>query len=181
MQSEKNNRLYIYYLITAAIFLLLKLYHSGAETHQLLFLIKPVAKFVEVATGFSSVYIHGSGYYFAGLNIVIDKSCSGFNFACLTFLILNFLAFKYIYATKVRIWVFPVALLFSYVAALVVNSSRIMLAIILSSRLPVSAKISPSLVHLGEGVFVYLFFLILIYIVTDYLLSKLQQRYEKLT
>ena len=68
------NKTMPYYAITAVLFFLLKLFFSFAEVSALEFLLKPTDICIKLLTGFRSVYIPGSGYYYDSLNIIIDKS-----------------------------------------------------------------------------------------------------------
>lgn len=181
MEYEKNNRLYIFYLATAILFLLLKLYHSSAGTDELRFLIRPVAAVTALVTGTSPVYEPGNGYFFRELGIVIDKSCSGFNFGCICLLILNFLVFRDVASTRGRLLFFPIGMLCAYVATVFVNSSRILLAVFINRWFSSANLAPPSWLHLGEGIFIYLFFFILVYLLTNHILFKLIRKHEEPT
>jgi len=181
MFTKRNNYPVVYLLLIAFIFILLKLYHRTADTDDLLFLLSPIAKIVEVATGVSATYIPGSGYLYEHLGIIIDKSCSGFNFACLCFLIIYLPALKYLTGTRKRLLAIPVALLFSFLLTILANSSRILLSISIRTSTKRITEILPNWLHFAEGVFVYLFFLIVIYLLTNLILTQQTQSHEKHT
>ena len=93
MQPTKNIP---YFLTAVGIFILLKFGFTIADTNTLTFLLKPTDKFVGLLTGSQSVYLSYKGYYHEKLNIVIEKSCSGFNFWVLGFLVFTYLGLKYV-------------------------------------------------------------------------------------
>ena len=80
MTTEALHKQIPFYLAAGIIFLLLKLGHSMADHNALQFLLWPTSKLVALMTGASSSYLPEGGYFHAQLNIVINKSCSGFNF-----------------------------------------------------------------------------------------------------
>src|SRR5688500_15337695 len=95
MKTVKLNNNLPYYLIAAAIFILLKFAFNLATHDELLFLLQPTDKLVELMTGSRSEYNTQQGYLHEELNILVDKSCSGFNFWVLSFLTYTYLALKY--------------------------------------------------------------------------------------
>ncbi len=170
-----------YYLVTIAIFLLLKVGYTVADNSDISFLLKPIDKIVGVVTNSNSQHLSESGYYHEKLNIIIDKSCSGFNFWALCFMMLTFLVLKFFTKTRSKILVIPSVLAVTFFLTIGVNTSRILFSIFLQN---VSTKFTGktfSWLHQAEGVFVYLSFLILIYLVTEYVFKKLTQHYAKLT
>jgi exosortase K len=80
-----------FYCAIAAIFLLLKLGYTMADNNSLVFLLKPTNALVGLLTGSTSTYFADKGYFYSNLDIVIEKSCSGFNFLILCFGMLGFL------------------------------------------------------------------------------------------
>jgi len=146
----------IYYISSLTIFLLLKFIFSQAEIGDLIFLLKPTDTLVGLLTGSQSVYILDNGYYHASLNILLNKSCSGFNFWSLSFLAFAYLAIKYF---KNKALAIPVSLCCAYILTIFANSSRIFTAIIVPYK--------QALVHETIGIIVYLSFLVLVYYLTE--------------
>ena len=134
------NKKYEKQLTVIAIFLLLKYAFTIADASDLIFLLKPTNIFVGLLTGSHSVYIECNGYYHETLNIIINKSCSGFNFW-----LLSFLSFAYL---KLPI---PTALGCAYLLTIFANTSRIFASIAMQSRA----------LHEAIGIITYLSFLIL--------------------
>ena len=108
MQINKNIP---YYLVAVGLFILLKFGYTVADNNDLAFLLKPTNKLVGVLTGSHSVYLANNGYYYEKLNILIEKSCSGFNFWLLCFLLFTYLLIKYLDKPLHKIIAIPTALL----------------------------------------------------------------------
>jgi len=140
-----------------------------ADTDDLAFLLKPTAKLVGLLTGSPAVYLADSGYYFEKPNILIEKSCSGFHFWILCFLVFSYLFIKYLNRHIHKILLLPAALILSYLLTLFSNASRIFASIIVRNQ---TMNIFPDkqyLIHEIVGIVTNLSFLILSY----YLIEKL--------
>lgn len=178
MTTEALHKQIPFYLAAGIIFLLLKLGHSMADHNALQFLLWPTSKLVALMTGASSSYLPEGGYFHAQLNIVINKSCSGFNFWLICFLMLYsmglFGAKKIVHKA---LWL-PGSLFLAYLLTIFVNSSRILIALALNSS---GIGKEQAWLHQAEGVFSYLFFLLIIYFSFDFLLKKHTQAHEKPT
>lgn len=178
MQPNKNIP---YYLTTIGLFILLKFGYTLADNDNLIFLLKPTDKIVGLLTGSHSVYFLDNGYYHHSLNIVIEKSCSGFNFMLLCFCMLTFLFLKYAYKSIFKFLSIPLALIASYLFTIFVNASRIFVSIIMQQQANDFLPVRPHLIlHEIVGVITNLTFLILIYIVSEKFLTNKYQN-AKLT
>jgi exosortase K len=136
-------------------------------------LIAPTNYLIELITSSPAQYAAESGYFHKELNIVIEKSCSGFNFWILCFIMLAFLALNYCSSYKQKILVLPTALFISYILTIFANSSRIILSILGQNAANDFIHPRPHLIlHNVIGTFVYLFFLIISYLVLNYILKK---------
>ena len=167
------------FLTAVGIFILLKFGFTIADTNTLTFLLKPTDKFVGLLTGSQSVYLPDKGYYHEKLNIVIEKSCSGFNFWVLGFLVFTYLGLKYFDKHRHKILTFPTALAGAYLLTVFANASRIFAAIVVRNQ---TINIFPNqqyLIHETVGIITYLTFLILAY----YLMEKFlkHKQYAKFT
>lgn len=166
-----------YYLTTAGIFILLKFGYTVANNNHLTFLLKPTDKLVGLLTGSHSVYTH-SGFYHEKLNILIDKSCSGFNFWILSFLVFTYLGIKHLDKPLYKILSIPTALFFAYLLTIFVNASRIFASVIVQNQTKILLVNQQNLIHEAIGVITNLSFLVLTY----YLIEKLLiQHNAKLT
>lgn len=170
-----------YYLTAIGLFIVLKFGYTIANTNDLIFLLKPTDKLVGLLTSSKSVYFADKGFYYQNLNIIIEKSCSGFNFLLLCFSMISILALKYVRNSLYKALIIPVALLSAYLMTIFVNASRIFASIVLqhqtNSFMP---KNSQLVVHETIGIITNLSFLVLGY----YLLERFfknKTNYEKPT
>lgn len=162
------------------IFILLKITYIISDNNDLLFLLKPTDKLIGLATSTTSLYIEESGYFHEKLNILIDKSCSGFNFWILCFLMLYFLTLKFITTTSYKFFAFPIILASAYILTIFVNTSRILFSVFIHNSKKTFIDNNWNWLHQAEGSFIYLSFLIIIYLGFDFTLNKLKQHYAKL-
>ena len=170
MKTTKNIP---YYFATIGLFILLKLAYSHADNNDLIFLLKPTDKIVQILTGTHAIYIPDKGYYHNSLQIFIDKSCSGFNLMVICFCMLTFLFLKYPEKTIFKILTIPTAFLLSYLFTIFINASRIFVSIITTQQANYFLNNGPHLIlHEIVGVITNLIFLIIIYITFDKWLTK---------
>src|SRR5437016_1258435 len=81
---------FIIFSITGLIFLLLKFWYASANNEDLGLFLKPTSNLVSLMTGSKWTMEGGYIYYFKNLHITIEKSCSGFNFFLISFVVLAF-------------------------------------------------------------------------------------------
>lgn len=161
---------HIHILVGIAVFLLLKVGYTQTNSDDLLFLLSPTNKLVSLFIGSTFSYIKGSGYFHPEFNILIEKSCAGFNFFILCFLISYITCLHHITSIPKRWITMPICLLCSYFLTIAVNTSRILTSISLSASKNILTKMSSF--HQLQGTFIYLFFLLLSYLILKYLLNK---------
>lgn len=166
----------IHIIACISLFLLMKMIYTQTTSDDLKFLLYPTDQLVCFFTGNQSNYIPKAGYFHIDLNILIEKSCAGFNFFILFFLISYITCIKHIIHSSRRWSLLPICLLISYLLTIAVNSSRIITAIALKSKFNF-IEISSS--HQLQGTFIYLFFLLLFYSVLKYYLNKQVLKNEK--
>jgi len=167
-----------YYIAVILFFILLKCAHSIASEDELRFLLRPISRLVALMSGSSSEYIPNKGYFHPQLNILINKSCSGFNFWLICFLMLSFSALRFVYKKISRTLLLIMLFLSTYLLTIFINSSRIIFSLFIT-RLNILPE-SPWL-HEAEGVFTYFSFLVIIYLCSDFLFKKLGTPNEKPT
>ena len=175
-----RNRNMPYYLIAAGLVVLLKYLFTIAENDSLFFLLKPTDKFIEVLTGTKAVYLANSGYYHEKLNIIIDKSCSGYNFWLICFVMLTYLFLKYSDKNMRKFLAIPIALFISYLLTLFVNTSRIFASIIIQNQTKSIQENWQHIIHESIGIITNLTFLIIAYYITEKYINHRQQ-HAKLT
>ncbi len=172
LQTNKN---FPYYLTTVGLFIIMKWGYKMAESSDLKFLIKPTDTLVGILTGSNSVYLSESGYYHEHLNIIIDKSCSGFNFWILCFVLFSYLALNHIDKTFNKVLVLPSALMAAYVLTLFVNTSRIFASIVVQKQTQNTFAGQQPYIHEAIGVATNLTFLVLAYLLIEKILIHLRQ------
>ncbi len=177
-QTTKQHQFFL--LAAGILFIGLKLVYRQAALPDLWLFLQPISHLVALATSSASVFIPGEGYVNNHLAIVIDKSCAGFNFFALCFVMLAFSSYRSISQGYQTLLFLPALLLLSYLFTLFVNTTRILFSVFLHQpKLNLLASPPPWL-HEAEGAFVYLSFLILIYLGFQFLLSSQNQPHEEL-
>lgn len=167
-----HNKDLIFYLSIAAVFVFLKILYMDLSIDQLRLFLYPLDVMVRLATHSTSVFLPSEGYFYESLNILIDKSCSGFNFFTLCFMMLAFLFVNHLPLNRHRIIAIAACLPLSYLLAIFANTARILTSITIM-HLPMPAwSLHGDLSHQAQGAFVYLFFLIIIYFVFNLLSRK---------
>ncbi|WP_296620372.1 exosortase K [Marivirga sp.] len=173
MQTNKNIP---YYLTAVGIFILLKFGFTLADNNDLAFLLKPTDKLFGFLTGSHSIYLSESGYFHEHLNIIIDKSCSGFNFWVLCFLLFTYLTVKHSDKTLSKILIIPTALIGAYLLTIFVNTSRIFASIVVQTQTESIFLNQQHIIHEAIGIITNLTFLILAYVLIEKLL--IHKRYN---
>ncbi|WP_425567980.1 exosortase K [Postechiella marina] len=173
MIKSKNT---VCHLFALTFFIGSKFAYSLANNNMISFLTKPTNAIISFITNNASSYSPKTGFYYSNLNIVIDKSCSGFNFWMLLFLLLFFSTLKFIKTYKNKLLLFLATLLISYLLTLFTNTSRILVSLFITQN----TSLHYSWLHQAEGVFIYLSFLIVFYLSLNYLQNKFTNKHEKL-
>lgn len=161
-----------YYLSATIIFIFLKFLFSSMSSDGLLFLLQPTNYIVEVASNSESQYIYQQGYYNSFLNILINKSCSGYNFLLICYLMIVFLIVPKLKKRVYKSASLPILLFLAYFLTIFANSSRIIMSIMVRDLGTEFSTIKMSWLHQLQGGFVYLFFLISIYLVLEFFLNN---------
>lgn len=163
-----------YYAGLAILFCICKAAYAQASSADLRLLLAPTNYLVELILGSKSMFDPAAGFVHADLRISIDKSCSGFNFWVLCWLMLSVAAVQ----RRIRWPVLLALLVVSYALTLLVNTSRILTAIFLRGVLPPAVQ-QYAWLHQAEGALLYLFSLVLIYLGFISICSYLQPRYAQ--
>ncbi|NRB47421.1 MAG: exosortase K [Saprospiraceae bacterium] len=155
-------------LLAFLLFLLLKAAYSMAEVQHLTFLLAPSSEIVATFTGTGNTFIPDQGYFNESLNILINKSCSGFNFWSICFLMSYCLLAKPNSSWFRNLILLPLVLGAAYLFTILVNSTRILFSIFLHSADAQLLAVDSPWSHQAEGVFIYLSYLIIAYLSIDY-------------
>ncbi len=170
-----KNKNTIYYIAAIIIFFLLKIFYSLTEITNLKFLLNPTNRIIELVTNSDSHFIATHGYFHEDLNILIDKSCSGFNFCIICFALIIYLFINFLKSRKQKIIAFPLSLILAYIFTIFANASRIIISIMAQGTADNYIGVRPHLnLHHLTGSFIYLFFLIIIYSGIHLLLIKIK-------
>jgi exosortase K len=162
--------------IVVLIFVLLKLWYRHANEADLHFVLYPTDKVFNLISGSSSECVSERGYVHQDLHIIIEKSCSGFNFLLLCFVVLSYSVIRnFDRIEKVLKYLLPI-LVFSWLFTIFVNCSRILFSVRVHHS---SANDAGGRMHEMEGAFIYLSFLIGIYLLFEYLIKKTKTNYAK--
>jgi len=175
-QQLTRNLFYVFFIVA---FLVLKYFHKFSTTEDLLFLLKPINQIIEFFLGAQSLTLDDGAFLFPELEVIIDKSCSGFNFFILSFLMIAANGMKYFNAFIHKIGFIMFAVCAGYLLSILVTSARIITSILIEYKLQDIFSIDAKLAHQSIGILTNISFLIIIYLVLDHLLNKLTT-HEKL-
>ena len=173
------SRGFIYYALIAVIFVALKSWYTTAGNEDLQLFLGPVSRITAMITNTSMIFNSETGYYFPALDIVIDRSCSGFNFWLICFVMIAVASVPYIKKHQHAVAGFAAILLLCYVLTCFVNTARILFALLLDRLFPAITPAQQRIVHEAEGVFIYLSFLIIIYLLFIYFIKRSKLLYAK--
>jgi exosortase K len=154
------------YLTAILIFCLGKWWHQTATAEDLLFLLAPTDTLVSAAIGEPGVWQVGEGYLHQGHQMIINASCSGFNFFVLSFLMLGWLLLNRWTAW----WPLAIAFILAWPLTILANTSRILTISLLSSAQP--NGLSSGVWHEVQGAFVYFSILVIAAAVLQRVLAK---------
>ncbi|MCL2441662.1 MAG: exosortase K [Treponema sp.] len=161
-----------FYLTAGLIFIVSKLWFTAADINKLAFLLKPIDTLFGLITGSQSIYIENYGYYHEYYNILIDKSCCGFNYFLICFLVFVFLFTEQFSKPIYKAFVLPFSLIFSWILTIFVNISRILISVNVYTKTLIILPNHQDLIHQIIGITSYLFFLLLTYLTMDKLIKS---------
>lgn len=173
----KKDHVSIFYLIGILSFVMIKFSYTTMNAGGVLFLLGPTDYFVSILTNSNGVFTQQLGYYHQDLNITIEKSCSGLNFFSLSFLITHCSFISHLKSLKSKCFALPLSFLLSWLLTIFVNTSRIIISIFINGNI-VIPKQYQAFIHQAEGIFIYLLFLMLSYILINHLLKLYVVQYE---
>jgi exosortase K len=133
----------------------LKRHYADATTDALSWILTPSAHLVSLATGVAFTAVPGEGYFSAERMFLIEKACAGVNFMIAAFALVAFALLHRARTIRSGAAVLLVSLLASYLAALVVNTVRIVIAMWLAAHPTGWSSLSAADIHRLEGITVY--------------------------
>ncbi len=165
-------RAWLFPMLAILLFLLMKAAYSVAEVQHLTLLLAPSSELVATFTGTNHGLIPEQGYYNEALHIIINKSCSGFNFWSICFLMSYCLLAKPSNPWIRNVFLFPLVLGATYIFTILVNSTRILFSLFLHSSNSHQLLTDAPWSHQAEGAFIYLSYLIIAYLSIEYFQTK---------
>jgi exosortase K len=172
MKNISLNKNIPYYFLVIGIFVLLKFWMGTFENEALAFLLRPTNEIIELLTGSHSVYEPELGYFYNDFNVVVDKSCSGYNFLLLCFVMTFIQVLRYLRRSIHKVLLLFTASAFAYVFTVLVNSARIVVTLFFQDLLVDLLNLSQNVVHESLGVITYLTFLLTIYLLIEKVLNN---------
>jgi exosortase K len=168
-------QLFVVLLVSLA----LKAYYSTASPEQLRWILAPTTSLVELLSGLRFQFESHSGYLSGDRTFLIAASCAGVNFLITSFLMLslgklwrdrpqNPTANRAENKSSGISWGFvPAAAVLAYLATLLANTARIVVALWMHATPVVISGFSRNQLHRFEGIFVYFGFLLLLFMVSE--------------
>jgi exosortase K len=141
----------------------LKRHYADARADDLWWILTPTAELVGVVTGASFALQPGEGYFSRDHLFLIEKSCAGINFMVAALGLLVVALFHRVRSATSAARVLGISLLVSYLAAVVVNTARIAIAMWLAAHPAALPTFDATDVHRFEGIVVYFWGLVLLY------------------
>ncbi|WP_339608084.1 exosortase K [uncultured Roseivirga sp.] len=156
----------------------MKFWYSQSTVENLFFILKPINQLVQLAIGSSSIRMADGSYYYSEIDVLIDKSCSGFNFLIICWGSLSSLFYRSHKSIKVNILSLFKALGLAYLLTIFTNTSRVIISIHLLRFSEMATWLASSWFHEALGSFIYLTSLLLTYL---FLLKKPYETHAQLT
>jgi exosortase K len=141
----------------------LKRHYADASTEALSWILMPTAHVVGLATGVAFTAVPGEGYFSAERMFLIEKACAGVNFMIAAFAMVALALLHRARTIRAGATVVGVSLVASYLAAVVVNTVRIVIAMWLAAHPMGWSSLTAAEIHRLEGVTVYFGGLLLLY------------------
>jgi exosortase K len=144
----------------------LKRHYADAHVDHLWWILAPTAQVAGLITAASFEMQAGEGYLSRERLFLIAKSCAGINFTIAAFGMVMFVRWHRAAAPLSAVRLLGTSLLVAYVATVVVNATRIAIAMWLAARPIARTGFSSADVHRIEGIAVYFGGLLLLYELT---------------
>jgi len=157
----------IYYLIVLMIALGLKFHYSRASSDALEWILKPTAGLCQFITSVEFEPESGSGYISRARRIIIAPSCAGVNFMIAAFVLAAFTGLNSFRKTRHKIFWLAGSLALAYLATIMVNALRIIIAIYTIKADLGQTWLNPERIHRFEGIVVYFLSLVVFYWLTQ--------------
>ena len=145
----------------------LKQYYSTATANELRWILAPTTLLVELLSGRPFEFESYTGYMSSDHTFVIAVPCAGVNFLIMAFVML---ALRRLWQGRYGSvsWRFlPMSMGVAYVATVIANTVRIVIALEIQRRSVEVSGLSGNQLHRLEGILVYFGFLMLLFVLTE--------------
>ena len=133
----------------------MKRHYADARAEDLWWILAPTTRVVGAVTGATFVAVPSEGHVSHERLFVIEKSCAGINFMAAAFGMLVFSQLHRVGSGRSGLCVLGASVVASYGAAIVVNATRITIAMWLADRPFALSSFTPAQIHRLEGIVVY--------------------------
>jgi len=133
----------------------LKRHYADASTDTLSWMLTPTARLVSLVTGVAFTAVPGEGYFSAERMFLIEKACAGVNFMIAAFAMVAIALLHRARTLRGSATMIVTSLATSYIAAVIVNTLRIVIALWLAAHPFESSSLTPADIHRLEGIAVY--------------------------
>jgi exosortase K len=133
-----------------------KRFYSHASAAELRWILAPTARLVSWVSGGAFVYESGAGWVSREFAFIIAPACAGLNFALAAWVVLMLGGLNKIRSGGSMLRRIAATAVVAYVATLLVNTTRIAIAIALHRGVLEVGAASPADVHRAEGILIYL-------------------------
>ena len=140
----------------------MKRYYSSASVDDLWWILSPTAG---LAGGTTAAFVAepGAGYLSRERLFLIEKSCAGLNFMIAAFAMLAFTFRRRVTSVSSGAILLAGGLLTAYSATVIVNATRITIAMRLMAHPLAASRLTPAQSHRVEGIIVYFAGLLLLH------------------
>jgi len=149
--------------VVALVSFALKRHYADATTDALSWILTPTAHLVSLVTGVAFTAVPGEGYFSAERMFLIEKACAGINFMIGAFAMMAFALLHRARSVRDATAVVGVSLVASYLAAVIVNALRIVIAMWLAAHPVGWSSLTAAEIHRLEGITVYFGGLLVLY------------------
>jgi exosortase K len=170
--SRKN---LIFYFLAVVLFICAKFFSQTADHSDLKFILSPTVSIIEAFTGFQYAFQDDCGYNNKEINVVIGKSCAGFNTLIAAFCMSVFAFIHVFKESRVQLFAFLLFMAGAYLFTVLTNSFRIIGSLLLINLHPFFDN---HLMHEVIGIFFSFFFLVLYYFILKISIHKIIYKHE---
>jgi exosortase K len=155
--------------VVALVSFALKRHYADASTDALSWILTPTAHLVGLVTGVTFTAVPGEGYFSAERMFLIEKACAGVNFMIAAFAMVAFALLHRARSVRDGAAILGISLAVSYLAAVVVNTTRIVIAMWLAAHPAQWLSLTAAELHRLEGITVYFGGLWLLYALVQWI------------